>query len=256
MTESSSNTGSTLLRLLLTALLAGGAALAANFLLLPPAARYVFSKKPPVDIQKIEEQKNEMVEGVALSIMASMLGPPESAPPAELAEEEASGDAPDAPAAEPEEPADQADDPDPATRAADDPTPPVDPSPPPADPAPESTPESEVPAETPVFEVDRRELNRRLRKPGIVSQKIATVATKGRDGLPTGLHDRKLDGFYGKFGLRIGDIVTAVNGRDITDRQSAIKHLAKMREETTFLIDVQREGRTFQIEYRVPLLQK
>lgn len=257
MTEPSSNAGSTLLRLLLTALVAGGAALGANFLLMPPAARYVFSQKPPVDLQELDRQKDEMVEGVALSIMASMLGPPESTPPGELAEEEGPTESPppnEESTDDREKREERANGESPAARQRESGTtsPPGN-SPPPT---PDPPPASDIPSETPVFEVDRRELNARLRKPGVVSQKIATVSTGGKNGLPTGLHVRQLDGFYSQFGLRTGDIVTAVNGRNITDRQSAIKHLAKMREETEFVIDVQRNGRTFQIEYRVPLLNR
>ena len=250
---------STALRLLLTAAVAAGAALAVNYVVMPSAARYIFSRRPPVDLQRLEQQKNKLVEGVVLSMMASMIGPPESPAPSEPVASNGPSAPPPKSEGDDKEAADQPSD-RPKTdrqRVAEAKPAPSNPDPAAGEPAegpPEPPEQPDVPDKPQVFTIDRAQINRRLRTPGTVSRKISVVSAAGKDGKPQGLKVQRLDGFYSQFGLRPGDVVLAVNGRQVTDRQSAIKQVASMRQRTAFVLDVRRGGKSFQIKYRVPHL--
>lgn len=108
---------------------------------------------------------------------------------------------------------------------------------------------AEIPEETPVYTIDRRELNARIENPDRMRSRVVLVAN--RKG-PKGLRVVELEGYYGNFGLRRGDVVIAINGEPVPTRQRAIRVLMQMRRQTAFRVRVHRVGKTFEIRYEVP----
>lgn len=107
----------------------------------------------------------------------------------------------------------------------------------------------EIPEQTPVYTIDRRELNGRLENPDRMRSRIVLVSN--RKG-PKGLRVVELEGYYGNFGLHRGDVVVAINGEPVPTRQRAIRVLMQIRRQTAFRVKVHRGGETFEIRYEVP----
>lgn len=251
--------------LLATGLVGVLLAVAANWYATPRVAEEIFRRTPVDAVLDLEERRVAVTRRFTLAMLAGMLGP---APDASPGSGSGSNDG-----AEPDEPEPggegsrddnrESSDGDPKARgeassdegrrqraSASDDSPGSEPSES-ADPG-----ATDVPSETPEYTVDRRELNQRLRKPERVRDKIAVVPDRQSGGKPRGLRIQKFDGWFGEFGLHVGDVVRAINGVRVTTRQQALGTLMGMRDQTTFTLDVLRRDKQFQIRYHVPHIDK
>ena len=254
-------------RLAVVGLLAVGLAVAVNYVAMPMITRTVFSRTPAEHAVNFDERRKEVTRQVSAAIIAGMLGPAESSPPEALAEKEApssGGDEaapeeasePTAPDEPPEEPSEQATDDEPAA------SPSPEPAPEPEEPDEEETSSGDTPAPEPVpegpleFTVDRRDLNRRLRRPEQVRDKVSVISTRGPSGQYRGLRILEAGGWFGNWGLRPGDVVEAINGHRVTTRQQAVSMLMGMKQETRFTLKVVRHDNAFEIRYHIPHVDK
>jgi S1-C subfamily serine protease len=250
MSKDTESGGSFLRNAAIAAVVAVVAAVLVNVIATPRVATWFFSRTPVEEIVELDEKRTKATREFVTSFLAGLIGPPSptemyAAPDAGEASREGqaarradTGDEPRPPHARSpgREDAPKQDD------AAGEPG--VDAG---GDSATASGPD--IPEETPVYEIDRREINERLKNPERMGNRVVLVAN--RKG-PTGLRVVALEGYYENFGLRRGDVVVSINGTSVPNRQRAIRVLMQMRRETAFRIKLHRQGETFEIRYDVP----
>lgn len=93
-----------------------------------------------------------------------------------------------------------------------------------------------------VFHLDRREVDRQLEESENVSDQVRTRPEYDSEGNSVGVQIDGLTGVFAHLGLRAGDVVTAINGRPVTNKLGAIAHLRAMRDRNVFDFTIRREG--------------
>jgi len=236
------------LRLLIVGLAAIGLAVAVNYLAMPWLARELFSRTPTEELVSLEETREEVTREATIAIIAGMLGPPEP----EAGIEEAEGNEPPGEKRETSESGDATSESGGSGSESREPRAASGDSPSETDESASESGDSVEPGEPRVFEIDRAELNRRIQNPGRVRDNVSVVSKRGPAGNQQGVRILEARGWFGQFGLRRGDVVTAINGNPVTTRRQAVSMLMGMRRETTFTLEVERHDNEFEIRYHLP----
>jgi len=231
MSAEDSDRTSLVRNLVVAALVASAAAVLVNRYLVPRTAEWVSARVPVEQIVELDERRDRATREFVTSFVAGLIGPPAG----EEVEREVRDPDPD-----------NGPDPKAGTSGGTGRT-----GSEPSNERPRREEDSgpAVPDETPVYTIDRAELNDRLQNPARVRDRITIVSN--REG-PEGLRVRSLEGYYAEFGLRPGDVVLSVNDRAVPTRRVAVRNLMEMSGRTTFRLEVLRSGERFEIRYEVP----
>ncbi|MFB6376119.1 MAG: PDZ domain-containing protein [Bradymonadaceae bacterium] len=245
------------LRLLVVIAVAAGLGVAVNYLAMPSIAREFFARTPADELVSLDEQRKKVTRKVAVAIIAGMLGPPEEVG-GQKAEEvggqkaEGGGQKTENGERRAENGGSESGGRREENRGSENGDQKAEGGESSTETAESGSGAPPVPEETPVYEIDRRELNRRLQKPERVRGKVTVVSERGPDGEYQGLGIVEVQGWFGQYGLHRGDVVSAINGQPVTTRQQAVSLLMGMRQETEFTLTVERHDNDFEIRYHIP----
>ena len=102
------------------------------------------------------------------------------------------------------------------------------------------------------YTVDRSRIESALADEEQLSRE-ARVMPNYRDGEPDGLRlvGVRPDSFYSDLGIRSGDVIHSVNGRQLTNQRQALEMLETMRTNKEVTIEIERRGQRQEMEYNI-----
>lgn len=102
------------------------------------------------------------------------------------------------------------------------------------------------------FEIDAKEIQKALDNMEAVT-KSARIVPSFENGSPVGFKVFRIkpDSFYNKLGIRNGDVITKLNGFDMTSTEKALQMFQILRSEKQLSLELTRRGQKMNMEYTI-----